>query len=282
MAPHAEEPQADTGVDLIQHDGKTTYGDWRDEFHKYGCAVVKNVITPERAEYYKKKQIEWLQSFDLGFDPNDESTWTAEHLPVSFKGGMYFAYSSTHEKFVWEARTEPKVVDVFTKLWGTDELLCSFDGMNITLPRQKDLTWSPWPHCDQNENRKGMQCVQGLLNYQPNGPKDGGLILMKGSAKLFDEFFAEKREQDEHEDKPPPEEEMRDLFIFKEEDVKWFQDRGCVLQKINMEPGDLVRRPCILLRTVTNDLYRYFGTAEPCIMRNTRKAISSDTCSTSA
>ncbi|EAT76527.2 hypothetical protein SNOG_16155 [Parastagonospora nodorum SN15] len=153
---------------------------------------------------------------------------------------MYFAYSSTHEKFVWEARTEPKVVDVFTKLWGTDELLCSFDGMNITLPRQKDLTWSPWPHCDQNENRKGMQCVQGLLNYQPNGPKDGGLILMKGSAKLFDEFFAEKREQDEHEDKPPPEEEMRDLFIFKEEDVKWFQDRGCVLQKINMEPGDLV------------------------------------------
>ncbi|EUC42417.1 hypothetical protein COCMIDRAFT_103571 [Bipolaris oryzae ATCC 44560] len=239
MAPHAEEPKADTGVDLIQHDGKT-YGDWRDDFHRDGCAVVKGVITPERAEYYKQKQIEWLQSFGLGFDPKDESTWTADHLPVSFKGGMYFAYASTHEKFVWEARTEPKVVDVFTKLWGTDELLCSFDGMNITLPRQKDLNWSPWPHCDQNENRKGMQCVQGLLNFQPNGPKDGGLILMKGSSKLFDEFFSEKREQDEHEDKPPPEEEMRDLFIFKEEDVKWFESKGCTLQKMNLDPGDLV------------------------------------------
>jgi uncharacterized protein VirK/YbjX len=36
-----------------------------------------------------------------------------------------------------------------------------------------------------------MQAVQGLLNYAPNGPKDGGLMLMKGSAKLFDEFFAQ-------------------------------------------------------------------------------------------
>jgi hypothetical protein len=85
-----------------------------------------------------------------------------------------------------------------------------------------------------------MQCVQGLLNYQPNGPKDGGLILMKGSAKLFDEFFSVPKEQGDHEDKPPPEEEMRDLFIFKEEDVEWFKNHGCTLQKIDMEPGDMV------------------------------------------
>jgi len=100
MAPHAEEPKPDSGVDLISYDG-TVYGDWRDDFHKNGTAIIKGAISPERAEYYKQKQIEWLQSFGRGFDPNDESTWTQEHLPVSFKGGMYFAYSSTHEKFVW-------------------------------------------------------------------------------------------------------------------------------------------------------------------------------------
>lgn len=112
--------------------------------------------------------------------------------------------------------------------------------MNITLPRQKDLKWSPWPHCDQSPHRKGMQCVQGLLNYQPNGSDDGGLILMKGSSKLFDDFFREQREQDAHEDKPPEEEDFKDLFIFKEEDVKWFKDRGCTLEKVNLDPGDLV------------------------------------------
>ncbi|KAI6811471.1 hypothetical protein KC332_g11725 [Hortaea werneckii] len=239
--PHATDfPQPDSGVDLLTHNSKTAFGDWRDEFFKTGVAVVKNVISPERAEYYKSKQIEWLQSFGLGFDPSDESTWSQDHLPVSFKGGMYFAYASTHEKFVWEARTEPGVLSVFEKLWGTNELLCSFDGQNITLPRQKDLTWSPWPHCDQNPSRKGMQCVQGLLNYQPNGDKDGGLIVMKGSSKLFDQFFQETRVMAEHPDKPPPELEFKDLFIFNEKDVDWFKDHGCEMVKLNLEPGDLV------------------------------------------
>ena len=132
MAPHAEEPKPDSGVDLIQHDGTKQYGDWRDEFHKTGVAVVKGVVTPERAAYYRQKQVEWLQSFGLGFDPNDESTWTQEHLPVAFKGGMYFGYASNHEKYVWEARTEPKVVEVFEKLWETNELIVSFDGQNVS------------------------------------------------------------------------------------------------------------------------------------------------------
>lgn len=241
MAPHSiGEALPDTGVDLIQHNG-TKYGDWRDDFHRDGFAIVKGVVTPERAEYYKAKQIEWLQSFNLGFHPSDEGTWTVEHLPVSFKGGMYGGYAGTHEKFVWEARTEPGVIQAFSKLWGTEELLCSFDGMNITLPRQKDLTWSPWPHCDQSPHRKGMQCVQGLLNYQPNGDNDGGLIIMKGSSKLYDQFFSETREQDDHEDKPPEEVQFKDLFIFKPEDVKWFEDHGCEMIKTNLEPGDLVR-----------------------------------------
>ncbi|RDW87855.1 hypothetical protein BP5796_03549 [Coleophoma crateriformis] len=219
---------------------KTKYNDWRDEFNKYGCVVIKGVISPEKAEYYRKKQMEWLKSFPLGFDENDESTWTAEHLPASFKGGMYSAYGSSHEKCVWEARTEPKVVEIFETLWGTKELLCSFDGFNISLPRRKDLKWTPWPHCDQNPAKKGMQAVQGLLNYAPNGPKDGGLILMKGSSKLFDDFFARDRDPYDHEDAPPPEMKFMDLFLFSQADTKWFTDRGCELIKINMEPGDFV------------------------------------------
>lgn len=85
-----------------------------------------------------------------------------------------------------------------------------------------------------------MQAVQGLLNFAPNGPKDGGLMLMKGSSKLFNEFFAHKRESADHEDAPPPEIKYMDLFIFSEKDVKWFADKGCEMIKVNMEPGDFV------------------------------------------
>ncbi|PSK42887.1 Pentatricopeptide repeat-containing protein [Elsinoe australis] len=226
-------------LDLMTFEDKA-YGDWRDEFHKYGCCVIKNVISKERAQYYCQKQIDWLKSFELGFDEKNPETWTQDHLPIAFKGGMYMQYCGSHEKFVWEARTEPAVVEIFEKLWGTQELLCSFDGMNISMPNRKDIKWSPWPHCDQNQNRKGMQAVQGLLNYAPNGPKDGGLILMKGSSKLFDQFFEHKRESFDHEDAPPPELKYMDLFLFDDKDVEWFKSQGCELIKINMEAGDFV------------------------------------------
>lgn len=84
--------------------GDQVYGDFRDDLFSKGYAIIKNVIPPERSAYYRQKQIEWLQSFNRGFDPDDKSTWTQDHLPVSFKGGMYMAYSSSHEKFRWEAR----------------------------------------------------------------------------------------------------------------------------------------------------------------------------------
>ncbi|KAL4878102.1 hypothetical protein BJY04DRAFT_230001 [Aspergillus karnatakaensis] len=231
--------QSQTLKDLVDFSGRT-YGDWRDEFHKNGCVVLKSVISPSRAQYYCDKQIQWLKNFDLGFDETNESTWTADHLPVSFKGRMYHAYGATQEKMAWEARTEPGVIEIFEQLWETKELICSFDGMNISLPRRKDVNWSPWPHCDQDPNRKGMQAVQGLLNFAPNGPEDGGLMLMKGSAKLFDEFFAEKREAYAHEDAPAPELKYVDLFLFHQKDLQWFTDRGCELMKVNMEPGDFV------------------------------------------
>lgn len=84
-AAESQEPQYNN-VDLVHFEPRH-YGDWRDEFHQNGCVVIKNVISSERAEYYRDKQIQWLKNFELGFDENDESTWTAEHLPVSFKGG---------------------------------------------------------------------------------------------------------------------------------------------------------------------------------------------------
>ncbi|CAA9957334.1 Phytanoyl-CoA dioxygenase [Pyrenophora teres f. maculata] len=98
------------------------------------------------------------------------------------------------------------------------------------------------------------------LRSERESTKDGGLILMKGSSKLFDELFAKKREQDEHEDKPPLEEETRDLFIFKEEDVKWFESRGYTLQKINIGPGDLNdANTLLILRATSSGTYSIFA-----------------------
>lgn len=84
--------------DLVDFSGMT-FGDWRDDFHRDGYIVIKSVISPERAAYYRDKQLQWLHNFELGFDENDESTWTAEHLPVSFKGGYVLLASKIVHRY---------------------------------------------------------------------------------------------------------------------------------------------------------------------------------------
>lgn len=82
----------------------------------------------------------------------------------SNRGGMYHGYSVSHEKFVWDVRTEPLVVDAFAKIWGTDKLLVSFDGINLTLPQPERAVPQRWPHQDQDSTIRGFQCAQGIVN----------------------------------------------------------------------------------------------------------------------
>ncbi|KAL4891256.1 hypothetical protein BDV59DRAFT_194451 [Aspergillus ambiguus] len=219
----------------ISNSGES-YGDWRDEFYEKGYVVIKGAISPEKAQKYRGKALEWLTSFNKGLDLNDRSTWTQEHLPQSFKAGMYLNYCAAHEKYVWDARQEPGVIEPFAKIWGTDELLVSFDTVNITLPGRKDVEWTPWPHVDQAPERKGLSCVQGIINLSPAGPDDGGLLVMKGSSKLFKEYFTTQPW------KRPDDMPARhfDFYPFQEHEVKWFEDRGCELIKVCAEPGDLI------------------------------------------
>ena len=38
---------------------------------------------------------------------------------------MYHGYSVSHEKFAWDARLELGVLDAFSEIWGTSNLLVS-------------------------------------------------------------------------------------------------------------------------------------------------------------
>ncbi|PYH78429.1 hypothetical protein BO82DRAFT_435041 [Aspergillus uvarum CBS 121591] len=217
----------------------TQYGDFRDEFFRNGYAVIKGALTPERAKEYQSRALDWLESFGLGFDRNDKSTWKKENLPQSWKGGMYLHFSAAHEKYVWDVRCEPGVIAPFAKLWETDELVVSFDTVNITLPQSivGEYDSKPWPHVDQAPERSGMQCVQGIVNLSHAGPADGGLVVMKGSAPLFDDFFEENPVTG-----PTPwrTAKHKDFHPFSEENLAWYRARGCELVKVCAEPGDLI------------------------------------------
>ncbi|KAJ5279619.1 hypothetical protein N7478_004991 [Penicillium angulare] len=206
------------------------YGDFRDELESEGFVVIKNAIAPEKAKYYQQQSLDWLQDLSPNIDYDNPSTWTKENLPIAGGANNYFAYSVAHEKFMWEARLEPKVLEAFAKIWGTDELLVSFDGLNITLPNKP--TRAPWPHVDQSPLRRGLHCIQGIINLSHAGPEDGSLILLPKSNALSDEFFDTQVD--------PSTWQERDFRFFSEEEMEWYQARGVKPMKVLAEPGDLI------------------------------------------
>ncbi|GAA5874066.1 hypothetical protein JCM3774_001597 [Rhodotorula dairenensis] len=216
---------------------------WKRDLEEHGYAVVKGVVSPERAEHYTRQAVKWAERF--GFDEQDRSTWKADNLPVNING-LVNDYGVSHEKWVWEARLEPKVIQTFQELWNTEELLVSFDAINFSLPigphARHDIEPSaPWQHIDQQPDptdRPPLQheLTQGLLAVTPSGPKDGGLVLLRGSHKLLPRFFAEtggvKADQSWG---------TLNYYTFTPEDVKWFERQPDVEEvKVESEPGDLI------------------------------------------
>jgi len=207
----------------------------RQQIAEHGYYVVKGAIPRERALGYRQQAFQWLENFGLGFDRNDEATWVNEKLPPHIKGGMMGSHVY-HEQWVWDIRTEPGVTGAFAQLWSTDKLTTSFDGAAIMLHHRKDVKPEPkWPHMDQSPNRSGLFCVQGLVNLNVNGPEDGGLLVLKGSNKLEEEYFRQFPEEKKNHNSWGP----ADWYGFTEVQQQWFYERGCEWIKVCGEPGDL-------------------------------------------
>jgi len=218
-----------------------TYGDFRDTLLKDGFVVIPSVMTPEAASSYVDAAHEWLEQYGSGYKRSDPSTWKRENVPWSNTYGMYNRNNIGHEQFVWNVRQEPKILEVFEKVWGTNELLVSFDGANISIPldMQKEEyapIAKPWPHVDQSPLRPNFYCVQGIANLAPSGPKDGGLTVLKGSSALYTEFFKEH----EATDMPADGWSYIDKFMYNDRHMEWFYARGCEWVKPVAQPGDLL------------------------------------------
>jgi hypothetical protein len=68
---------------------------------------------------------------------------------------MILAYGVTHEKWVWDVRSEPGVIDAFAKVYDDEDLIVSFDVVNVqfakyvpghflSLPRLRSLYQRVW------------------------------------------------------------------------------------------------------------------------------------------
>lgn len=122
-------------IQTVDFTANTTYGDFRDDLVRDGYAVIKGAVSKEKAAHYVDRYHDYLEGFGLGYDRNDPSTVKEELLPVINEKGMLFHYSAIHEDFVWGMRAEPGVLKVFETIYDTEDLLVSFDAINVSFPK---------------------------------------------------------------------------------------------------------------------------------------------------
>ncbi|OLN81913.1 hypothetical protein CCHL11_06981 [Colletotrichum chlorophyti] len=91
--------------------------DWYKDFEKNGFVVIPSEIPHDRAVKYQKRAFAWLKSFDNpSLDLGVSSTWTPENLPFVSPRNMFNHYGVVHERFMWDIRQEPGIIDVFSKV----------------------------------------------------------------------------------------------------------------------------------------------------------------------
>ena len=76
MPHYEEEPKIDTSI---------ATGDWRESLFRDGFVVVKGVLSSEKAQHYRERMFQWLETFPYGFKADDAETWGKEHLPEHMK-----------------------------------------------------------------------------------------------------------------------------------------------------------------------------------------------------
>lgn len=195
--------------------------------------VVKGAVPHNRAIELQQRAYAWLKSFGTDLDFDNPKTWTAKNLPVQTKINTFQTYAVAHEKFMWDARMEPGVLAAFSRLWGSEDLLASFDSLNITFPNRTDVPRKPaWEHIDQSPLRRGLHCVQGIINLSPSGPEDGGLVVYPGSHALNDEFFDSQTDASTW--------DPLDRYMYDKEQLSWFKARGIEPYKVCADVGDLI------------------------------------------
>jgi len=76
-----------------------------------------------------------LEGLKSGIRRDDPTTWKNNAWPGVPDIGFFVSYGGCHTKASWYLRCQPKVQEVFKKIWDCEQLITSFDTF---------IAWRPW------------------------------------------------------------------------------------------------------------------------------------------
>jgi hypothetical protein len=153
---------------------------WIVQLESKGYAVIPNVLTQEECT----KSVLGLNSFmtHLGIDVvNGPRDYPNKHGIIQHMIG--------HSSAIWDVRTNERVRAPFEAMYGTNDLLVSFDGACIMQPHHRFKKNHWWLHQDQSPLRDGLRCIQGYVNLTDSSDShSGSLYVVPGSHLRVSEF----------------------------------------------------------------------------------------------
>jgi hypothetical protein len=133
-----------------------------------------------------------LECLGAGIDRNEPASWGTDAASLVFTdAGVIHPHGVIQSKATWYVRGVPAVKAAFASLWGTDDLITSFDGICAFRPWHIDRSWrtrGPWFHTDQppfapSPDYTGpygfrREYVQGFVNLVETTPASGGNVVV--------------------------------------------------------------------------------------------------------
>tara|TARA_Y100000389_G_scaffold101656_1_gene98480 strand:- start:3943 stop:4863 length:921 start_codon:yes stop_codon:yes gene_type:complete len=144
-----------------------------------GYVIIPNVLNIHEINTAKQLFINWKNSI-----PNLDKL----HNTID-PHGIFKFLEVGHQEFAWNIRTRPQIINIFKKIWNTDDLVVSFDGSCYISKdcNKKDKTWT---HTDQAPNSIGLKCYQSFVSLTNN--EERTLIVYEKSHLLHEKYFKER------------------------------------------------------------------------------------------
>lgn len=180
------------------------------DLEEQGYCVIPQVLSTAEAEaLYQRVWHELIEKAWPNCRMNDRSNWK-EAFPIHNKMGI-FAGPAGQTQVMWDLRQDPRIVDVFARVWNTNDLIVSMDGLSFMCPPEiRDGYFEPWPHVDQailrrqdnvahNNNppvgfvsesllKTQPYTIQGQFLFEDSFDGDGGFYCIPKSHLRFTEF----------------------------------------------------------------------------------------------
>ena len=200
-----------------------------------GYAVVPNVLSSEECEKANEGLWKWLGEFSENKIKRDDPTTWEINWPYNMgKKGIIQQYKIAHTQFVWDVRQNPKVKKVFERIWSDDDLLSSYDGINVQIPpeitkKYADPLGIEWHHMDQSTTRPDFECIQGFIDINGTDLEDGCLIVREKSHLLVSEYAKQFNIQSK-----------KDWVKLEPDHNKWYDEKGSKPIRVTCPQGSLV------------------------------------------